>query len=120
MCRLKNLKPFINIKTISVFILTIFLGLLFNSVFGRHIFKYSITETFTQSEAESKLNKRVTATCFGKSEPVKGTISSYRREADGQMSVEIKWDKSIMGKFDKLNFNKEVYRVCITGEDENE
>ena len=120
MCRLKNLKFFINIKTILVFALTIFLGLFCNSIFGRHIFRYSIVETFTLAEAEAKLNKRVTATCFENSEPVKGIVTSYHREDSGQISVEIKWDNLIMGKFDKLNFNKEVYRVCIAGEAEDE
>ena len=120
MRRLKNLKSFINLKTISVFVITILLGLLFNSIFGRHIFRYSITETFTQSEAAAKLNKRVTATCFGDSKTIKGTVTSYEREADGQVSVEIKWDELVMGKFDKFNFNKEVYRVCITAESAGE
>jgi len=111
MFQIKILKSFVNLKTLSVFALTLFLGLLFNSIFGRHIFKYSIVETFTQTEAQKKLNKRVSATCS--KNPEQGTVTSYRRESNGEISVVIKWDEPIAGKFNDLGYDKTTYQKCV-------
>ena len=113
MFQISKLKSLININTLSVFAATLLLGLIFNSIFGRYIFKYSIVETFTPSEAESKLGKRLTAKCFEKSGSVEGTVISYQRTPDRQVSVKIKFDKPLMGKFDTLDFYKESYRICF-------
>jgi len=111
MFQIKKLKSFFNLKTLAVFALALSTGLISNSIFGRHIFRYSIVETFTQPEAEAKLNKRITASCF--ENPEQGTVTSYRREDSGEISVEIKWDKPISGKYDKFNFRKEIYQQCV-------
>ena len=113
MSQIRKLKSFINVKTLSVFALTLFLGLFFNSIFGRHIFRYSITETFTESEAEAKLNKRVMDTCFDNPERTMGTVVSYHRKSNGEMFVDIKYDKLIQGKFEKISSGIGVYRKCI-------
>jgi hypothetical protein len=107
MFQIKKLKSFFNLKTLAVFTLALFLGLISNSIFGRHIF----VETFTRVEAEAKLNKRVTDKCF--ENPEQGTVTSYRREDSGEISVEIKWDKPISGKYDKFYFGKETYQQCV-------
>lgn len=111
MFQIKKLKSFFNLKTLAVFALALSTGLISDSIFGRHIFRYSIVETFTQTEAEAKLNKKITASCY--KNPERGTITSYRRENDGRILLEIKWDKPLFGKFDKTNFDKENYRLCV-------
>ena len=119
MFQISKLKSFINLKTLSVFALTILLGLTFNSIFGRYIFRYWIVETFTLSEAKAKLDRRVTATCFEKSGLISGTVISYQRDSDRQISIKIKWDKPLMGKFDTVDFGKETYQNCFGEMDAN-
>jgi len=115
MSQIRNLKSFINIKTLAVFVLTLFLGLLLNSIFGRHIFRYSITETFTESQAKAKLNKRVMDNCFKNPEKTLGTVVSFHRnESSGEVFVDIKYDQPILGKFEKLSSSIGVYQKCIT------
>ena len=112
MSLINKLKSFVNLKTLSVFTITLFLGLIFNSLFGRHVFRYSIVETFTETEAIAKLNKRIIGNFSGKSE--QGTVVSYHREADGTISIEIKWDLPIAGRFDKFSLDKETYQGFVT------
>lgn len=111
MFQIKKLKSFFNLKTLAVFALALFLGLISDSIFGRHIFRYSIVETFTQAEAEAKLNKRVAESCF--KNPEQGTVTLYRRETNGEISVIIEWDKPIAGKFNNFGFGKETYQQCV-------
>lgn len=113
----KRLKSFVNIKTLSAFTLALILGLMFNSIFGRHIFKYSITETFTKKEAEAKLNKRVRADFSGKF--VTGTVVSHGMDESGENYISVTFDSPILdtpttGKIYKLDYGKEVYRQFIT------
>jgi hypothetical protein len=116
MFQIKKLKSFININTLSVFALTLFLGLIFNSIFGRHIISYSITETFTKSEAEEMVNKRVRADFSNGA--VMGTVVSYDKDSDKEIYVSIVFDSPILdtpttGKIYKLNYGKEVYQQGI-------
>lgn len=118
MCRFNKIKSFLNPKIFPIFAVALFLGLFSDSIFGRYIFRYQITETFTRAEAEAMINRKVTATCF--KNPELGMITSYTKHDDGQITVEITWDKPISGKFDKFNLGKETYRRCVAETKESE
>ena len=118
---LKKIVRSFNSKSLATFALAFFIGCGTNFVSGNYWFYFNVRETFTKAEAEAKLGKRVIDNCLDKSEPTKGTIVSYHRyNADGQIWIDIKWDKPFLGKYEKLGQSIETYSRCITEINESE
>ena len=102
-------------KFLAAFVLTFLIGLTVNAVSGNYRFCFNIAETFTKAEAESKLNKRITAKCSGDSKAVQGTVISYHSNRfDSQFVIEVEWDEPLLGRYGQSGMGKEFYEHCVT------
>lgn len=104
MCFLNKFR-LLKLKYAAFFILTLFVGLVFNAYFGRYTISYSVTEVFTQSEKNDLTGKRVFDTCFKTS--ATGTITNFT-----DLGIEITYDKPILGKYKQLNSDKQTFKKC--------
>lgn len=103
----------ISAKFILVFIGTIFSGIAINSFTGNYWFEFTVTESFTKSEAENLVSKRIFDTCLEKNEKVFGTITSHEiANYDKTRLIVIRYDKPIMEKFNNLRISKSVFNEC--------
>ncbi len=99
---LKKVTRFFTVRFLAVFALTFFLGFGINSLSGNYWFYLIVTETFTNAEAEAKLNKQIAAKCLGDSKPARGTVVSiHQTHFGGQILIGIEWDEPLLGKYEQ-------------------
>lgn len=111
---LKKIARLFTFKSLAAFALTFLLGVLINSLSGNYYFYFTVKKTFTKAEAEAKLNKRVILNCSDNYEHVEGTVISYHHfNGEPDIDIDIKWDKPIYGKYEKLSFRIDTYSRCI-------
>ncbi len=110
---LNKLYQKISLRFIVAFAVTLFLGIVINSFTGNYWVEFTVTESFTKSEAESLVGKRVFDTCFDKNEKISGTIISHEvSDFDKTRVLVIKYDKPIAGKFNNIRNDKSVFNQC--------
>ncbi|MGI9055650.1 MAG: hypothetical protein ACR2F2_07590 [Pyrinomonadaceae bacterium] len=101
-------------KILPAFVIAFILGIAFNDYLGRYTISYSVTETFTKSEAESLLNKKISTRCFENSKTKNGSIISYEKYGlYGTTDLIVEYDEPIMGKYKTLNIDKNFFEKCV-------
>ncbi len=114
MCKLTSL---LKIKTLSVFALTLVLGLWLGGFFERYVFYAGFVESFSKSEARALIGKRVKNACQAKQySELTGEIIGYSEHDFSDIYIEVKWENYGSEKSGILlptGFSKGCYKQCI-------
>lgn len=111
---LRKISQPLKLKYLTAFAATFMIAVGINAATGNYWFNFRITKTFTKVEAEAKLSKRIVAKCPGDSKALQGTIISYHKnDFSGQVVVEVKWEKPLLGKYTQSNVDKTFYEKCV-------
>jgi hypothetical protein len=103
--KLKMKKPtsLFNIKTVLAFVFTACLGLWLGGFFDGYIFRFGIVRSFSESEAQTLLGKRVRNDCQQKPYSERpGEITGYTKDDFGEIFVNVTWDNMDEEKTGKL------------------
>lgn len=101
-------------SAVTAFLVAFSLATLINMATGNYWLQISYEESFTFSEAEALVGKRVVDSCFSDPKGVEGFVlertDSIRR---GTNYLTIEYDEAINGKFNLISSNKEMFEKCL-------
>jgi len=109
---MNRLTRFLNLKTIAVFALTILIGFWASGFFERYVFNFYFVESFSDSEAQNLIGKRIQDTCsIGENFERQGEVFGYYKGDFGDIYIQVKWEGKVEGLI--VNSPKGCFKQCM-------
>lgn len=110
---LKKLFNSFTLKYLPFYAATFLLSVAINSLSGNYWINFSVATTFTNSEAQALVNRRVTLNCL--KNPLSGkVISQQMTDFYNQRQIMVEWDTPLGGKYKTTPLDKKFVEQCVT------